>query len=227
MLKTDVASILPGGGAGALKGTSWGSWDPVYVNICTQFTCFTGTKVQILTQRAASQVTGVPRVGCTDTLTHAYEARFLRDGTEVGSPVNRFYGSTTFAPRGKGMSEAGYTAAQVYTCISSRRARGSAACGTCASASGSCMPEAGYLMQLCMHRKQMPYAAPAREGLEQTERAARTNAPTLVVIAASPTLFNVPRAASRVRCRCTGTRNMRVDLVLTRYSALLVQKYKN
>ena len=104
-----------------------------------------------------------------------------------------------FAPRGKGMSEAGYTAAQVYPCISIR-ARGSAACGICACASDSCMAQAGYiLMQLCMHRKQMPYAALAREGLEQTERAARTNAPTLVVIAASPTLFNVPTTASRVR----------------------------
>ena len=88
-LKTDIGTKFPGGGAGNLKsGTrDWGAWDPV---------------------------SGVPRIGCTDTVTHAFETRFRRqaDGKEMVSPVNRFYGSTIFGPLGKAMSEPGYTPEQ-------------------------------------------------------------------------------------------------------------------
>jgi hypothetical protein len=44
-IKTDIKQRLPGGGAGGLRGLDWGAWDPV---------------------------TGVPRIDCPDTVTHAY-----------------------------------------------------------------------------------------------------------------------------------------------------------
>ena len=44
-IKTDLKKKLPGGGAGGLRGLNWGAWDPV---------------------------TGVPRIDCPDTVTHAY-----------------------------------------------------------------------------------------------------------------------------------------------------------
>ena len=37
------------------------------------------------------------------------DTRFKEDGVWHVSPTNRFYGSTMFAPQGKGMSKRGYT----------------------------------------------------------------------------------------------------------------------
>ena len=45
VIETDVKQKLPGGGAGGLSQNDWGAWDPV---------------------------TGVPRIGCPDTVTHAH-----------------------------------------------------------------------------------------------------------------------------------------------------------
>ena len=45
VIETDVKQKLPGGGAGGLSHNDWGAWDPV---------------------------TGVPRIGCPDTVTHAH-----------------------------------------------------------------------------------------------------------------------------------------------------------
>jgi hypothetical protein len=45
VIKTDLKQKLPGGGAGGLRGLDWGAWDPV---------------------------TGVPRIDCPDTVTHAH-----------------------------------------------------------------------------------------------------------------------------------------------------------
>ena len=79
----NVKGKLQGGGAGGLSGLSWGSWDPL---------------------------TGVPRIGCVDTVARAEYTRYKDegDGQVYISPVNRFYGSTVFAPRGKGLSQPGY-----------------------------------------------------------------------------------------------------------------------
>lgn len=44
----DGSKTYPGGGAAGLRGLAWGAWDPV---------------------------TGVPRIDCTDTVTHAYYTR--------------------------------------------------------------------------------------------------------------------------------------------------------
>ena len=74
-------SKFPGGGFAGLSKREWGAWGPV---------------------------TMTPRIGCTDTVTHAYETEHIEhrpDGTgHVVSPVNRFYGSEMFAPTGPGMS---------------------------------------------------------------------------------------------------------------------------
>jgi len=53
-------------------------------------------------------VTGVPRLGCVDTVVKADYARFVHNGTEVVAPTNRFYGSKMFPPKGIGLSEPGY-----------------------------------------------------------------------------------------------------------------------
>ncbi len=45
VIETDIKQKLPGGGAGGLSQDEWGAWDPV---------------------------TGVPRIGCPDTVTHAH-----------------------------------------------------------------------------------------------------------------------------------------------------------
>ena len=45
IIKTDLKQKLPGGGAGGLSKEDWGAWDPV---------------------------TGVPRIGCPDTVTHGH-----------------------------------------------------------------------------------------------------------------------------------------------------------
>ena len=45
IIKTDRKQKLPGGGAGGLSKEDWGAWDPV---------------------------TGVPRIGCPDTVTHGH-----------------------------------------------------------------------------------------------------------------------------------------------------------
>jgi hypothetical protein len=45
IIETDFSKKLPGGGAAGLKAYDWGAWDPV---------------------------TGVPRIGCPDTVTHAH-----------------------------------------------------------------------------------------------------------------------------------------------------------
>ena len=50
VIETDLKKGLPGGGARGLKGADWGAWDPV---------------------------TGVPRIGCPDTVTHAHCKPFL------------------------------------------------------------------------------------------------------------------------------------------------------
>ena len=83
VIETDIGQKLPGGGAAGLTGLDWGSWDPV---------------------------TGVPRVDCPDTVTHAHYTRYKdkATGIEYVSPTNRFYGSTMFAPKGQGMSQRGY-----------------------------------------------------------------------------------------------------------------------
>ena len=94
-----------------MRGLAWGAWDPV---------------------------TGVPRIDCTDTVTHAYYTRKFKTlqlrrqalaglvevkvwlaghkdkvtGKEIVSPVNRFYGSSMFAPKGPGLSVPGYLPVQ-------------------------------------------------------------------------------------------------------------------
>jgi len=82
ILETELKpTSLQGGGAKGLSRSEWGAWDPV---------------------------TGVPRIGCVDTVTHAHYTRFKEDGVEYISPTNRFYGSTVFAPQGKALSKRGY-----------------------------------------------------------------------------------------------------------------------
>jgi len=87
IIETDVKKKLPGGGAAGLTIRDWGSWDPV---------------------------TGVPRVDCPDTVTHAHYTRYKdsKTGVEYISPTNRFYGSTMFAPQGIGLSQRGYAPVQ-------------------------------------------------------------------------------------------------------------------
>jgi hypothetical protein len=62
---TEQKKKLPGGGAGGLSQDDWGSWDPV---------------------------TGVPRIGCPDTVTHAHYTRYKdkATGIEYVSPTNRY-----------------------------------------------------------------------------------------------------------------------------------------
>ncbi len=84
---TEEKRKLPGGGAAGLSKSDWGSWDPV---------------------------TGVPRIDCPDTVTHAHYTRYKdkETGVEYISPTNRFWGSTMFAPKGIGLSQRGYLSKQ-------------------------------------------------------------------------------------------------------------------
>lgn len=61
---TELRHKFPGGGAGGLSKDDWGSFDPV---------------------------TGVPRIDCPDTVTHAHYTRYKdqETGIEYVSPTNR------------------------------------------------------------------------------------------------------------------------------------------
>ena len=53
----------------------------------------------------------------TNFTRYVADTRWRKDGQEFVAPANRFYGSTVYAAKGRGLSERGYLPSQVHESI--------------------------------------------------------------------------------------------------------------